>query len=261
MAVHATAVVHESAVLGPDVSVGPYAVIGADVRLGARTSVGAHAVVEGPSVLGEDNVVHPHAVLGGPPQDLKYRGEPTRLVVGSRNVFREFATAHRGTAQGHFETVIGDDNLFMAYAHVAHDCVVGSRTVFANAASLSGHCVVDDDAILGGFVVVRQFLRIGRYAYIGGMTPVNRDVLPFVWTSSERETRAWKLNAVGLSRKGFSPERVAALQQAYRILHRHRHDRAALTEGLEKLAAESGVEDVAYLREFILSAKAGVHGA
>ncbi len=260
MAIHPTAVVHETALLGAGVEVAPFAVVGAQVTLGARTRVGAHAVIEGPSTFGEDNVIAPHAALGGPPQDLKYKGEPTTLVVGSRNTFREFSTAHRGTPTGHGTTVIGDDNLFMAYAHVAHDCVVGSRTVFANAASLSGHCVVEDDAILGGFAVVRQFLRVGRFAYVGGMTPINRDVLPFVWTSSERETKAWKLNAVGLSRKGFSAERVAALQKAYRILHRHRHDRAAMTEELARLETEAATEDVAYLREFILTAKNGVHG-
>ena len=138
MPIHATAIVHESASVHPEAEIGPYAVIGASVVIGARTRVGAHAVVEGPTVLGEGNVVHAHVALGGPPQDLKYAGEPTRLVVGSRNVFREFMTAHRGTVTGHEETVIGDDNLFMAYSHVAHDCVIGNRTVFANSASLSG---------------------------------------------------------------------------------------------------------------------------
>src|SRR5262249_41389447 len=123
-----------------------------------------HAIVEGPSTFGEDNRIHPHAVLGTPPQDLKYKGEPTTLVVGHRNTFREFTTVHRGTVTGHGTTVIGDDNLFMAYTHVAHDCVVGSRTIFANGASLAGHCTVEDDAIIGAFCGVRQFIRIGRHA-------------------------------------------------------------------------------------------------
>ena len=259
MPIHPTAAVHETAIVHPEAEVGPYAVVGADVVVGARTRVGAHAVVEGPTVLGEENVVHAHAALGGPPQDLKYRGEPTRLVVGHRNVFREFMTAHRGTVTGHYETVIGDDNLFMAYSHVAHDCVVGSRTVFANSASLSGHVVVEDDVVLGGFAVVRQFCRVGRFAYVGGMTPVNKDVLPFTWTSSDRDTKAYKINAVGLSRKGYSPERVASLQKAYRILYRHRHDHSACLAALGDLAATA--PDVGVLLEFITSSKAGVHGA
>ena len=259
MAIHATAVVHPTASIHPEAEIGPFAVLGESVVVGARTRVGAHAVIEGPTVLGEDNVVHAHAALGGPPQDLKYRGEPTRLLVGNRNVFREFMTAHRGTVTGHYETVIGDDNLFMAYAHVAHDCVVGSRTVFANSASLSGHVHVEDDVILGGFVVVKQFLRIGRFAYVGGMTPVNKDVLPFTWTSSDRDTKAYKINGVGLSRKGYSAERVASLQKAYRILHRNRHDHAAAMTALGELAATA--PDVQVLLDFIESSKAGIHGA
>jgi UDP-N-acetylglucosamine acyltransferase len=259
MAIHPTAFVDPSAVLADSVEVGPYAIVGAKVTLGAGTTVGAHAIVEGPSLFGEDNRIHPHAALGGPPQDLKYKGEPTELIVGSRNVFREFMTAHRGTIGGHRKTVIGDDNFFMAYAHVAHDCVVGNRTVFANGASLAGHCTVEDDVILGGYALVKQFLTVGRHAYVGGFTPVNRNVLPFVWTSSERETKAWKVNAVGLSRKGFSPESVAALQKAYRALHRHRHDKASMLSALDEIAASSA--DVKYLTDFIRAAKEGVHGA
>lgn len=259
MSIHPTAIVDPAAVLEASVEVGPYAIVGANVSIGARTTVGAHAIVQGPATFGEDNKIHPHAALGGPPQDLKYKGEPTELLVGNRNVFREFMTVHRGTMGGHRKTVIGDENLFMAYAHVAHDCVVGNRTVFANGASLSGHCIVEDDAILGGYVMVKQFLTIGRHAYVGGFTPVNRNVLPFVWTSSERETRAWKVNAIGLSRKGFSPETVAALQKAYRILHRHRHDKQAMLSALDELAGSCA--DVKYLAEFIRSAKEGVHGA
>ncbi|MHB8796826.1 MAG: acyl-ACP--UDP-N-acetylglucosamine O-acyltransferase [Thermoanaerobaculia bacterium] len=259
MSIDRTAIVHETATIHSDAVIGPYAVVGASVVVGARTRIGAHAIVDGPTVLGEDNVVHPHAALGGPPQDLKYRDEPTRLVVGSRNVFREFMTAHRGTVTGHHETVIGDDNLFMAYSHVAHDCIVGSRTVFANAASLSGHVLVEDDVILGGFVVVKQFLRIGRFAYVGGMTPVNKDVLPFTWTSSDRDTKAYKINGVGLSRKGYSAERVASLNKAYRILYRNRHDHAAALAALGELAVTA--PDVKVLLDFITSSQAGIHGA
>jgi|KBSSwiStaDraftv2_1062776.scaffolds.fasta_scaffold00001_185 UDP-N-acetylglucosamine acyltransferase len=259
MAIHPTAVVDPSARLHADVQVDAYAIVGASVTVGARTRIMPHAIVEGPTTLGEDNQVFPNAVLGTPPQDLKYRGEPTTLVIGHRNVFREFMTAHRGTATGHGTTVIGDDNLFMAYTHVAHDCVIGSRTVFANGASLAGHVVVEDDAILGAFAAIRQFCRIGRHAFIGAFAPLNKDVLPFLWTSADRPSKAWKVNSVGLSRKGYSAERVAALQKAYRVLHRHRHDQAAMLAALEELANSS--DDVKHLRDFIVESKVGVHGA
>lgn len=259
MAVHPTAIVAPDTEIHTEAEIGPYAIVGSGVTIGARTTVGAHAVLEGPATIGEENRIHPHAALGGPPQDLKYRGEPTTLVVGSRNVFREFSTAHRGTVTGHRATVIGDDNLFMAYSHVAHDCVVGNRTVFANSASLAGHCTVEDDVILGAFVGVRQFLRIGRFAFLGAFTAVNKDVLPFCWTSPDREVRAWKINSVGLSRKGYSEERVKALQKAYRALHRHRHDSKAMLSALAELAATS--PDVKILHDFITSSTQGIHGA
>ena len=259
MPIHPTAVVDETASVHPTAEIGPYAIVGARVTIGARTIVGAHAVIEGPTTLGEDNRVSALAALGGPPQDLKYKGEPTTLVIGHRNAFREFCTMHRGTVTGHGTTIIGDDNLFMAYAHVAHDCVVGSRTVFANGASLAGHYVVGDDAVLGAFAGVRQFLRIGRHAFIGAFAGINHDILPFLWSSSDRDVRAWKVNSVGLERKGFSKERVSALQKAYRVLHRHRHDRAAMMAALEPIAAAS--LDVKALRDFIAESKQGIHGA
>ncbi|HUM02100.1 MAG TPA: acyl-ACP--UDP-N-acetylglucosamine O-acyltransferase [Thermoanaerobaculia bacterium] len=259
MAIHPSAIVAPDAKIHPECEIGPYAIVGAGVTIGARTTVGAHAVIEGPTTIGEANRIHAHAALGGPPQDLKYKGEPTTLVIGNRNVFREFSTAHRGTVTGHRTTIVGDDNLFMAYSHVAHDCVIGNRTVFANSASLAGHCTVEDDAILGAFVGVRQFLRIGRHAFLGAFTAVNKDVLPFCWTSPDREVRAWKINSVGLSRKGYSDERVKTLQKAYRALHRHRHDHKALLAALAELSAAS--DDVKYLHDFVAASEQGIHGA
>ena len=259
MAIHPTAIVDSSARLDTSVEIGPYAIIGAGVTLGRGTKVGPHALIEGPSTFGEDNRIFGHAALGGPPQDLKYKGEPTTLVVGNRNTFREFATAHRGTVIGHGTTVIGDDNLFMAYTHVAHDCVIGSRTIFANGASLAGHCDVEDDAILGAYVGVRQFIRIGRHAFLGAFTAVNKDVLPVLWTSGDRPNKAWKVNSVGLSRKGYSDERVKSLQKAYRLLHRHRHDQKSLLAELDSLTASS--DDVKLLRDFIADSTQGVYGA
>lgn len=258
MPVHPTAVVDPTASIHPTAEIGPYAIVGANVTIGARTTVGAHAVIEGPTTIGEDNRICALAALGGPPQDLKYRGEPTTLAVGNRNVFREFCTVHRGTVTGHRTTVIGDDNLFMAYTHVAHDCVVGSRTVFANYAGLAGHTTVEDDVILGAYAGARQFIRIGRHAFVGAYATMNRDVLPFLWSSTDRDVKAYKVNAVGLERRGFSKERVAALQKAYRLLHRHRHDRTAMLAGLDAIAATS--DDVKFLRDFIASSKEGVHG-
>ena len=259
MATHPTAVVDPTAAIHPTAEIGPYAIIGAGVTIGARTVVGAHAVIEGPTTLGEDNRVSAQAGLGGPPQDLKYKGEPTTLVIGHRNAFREFCTMHRGTVTGHGTTIIGDDNLFMAYSHVAHDCVVGNRTVFANGASLAGHCVIGDDVVLGAYAAVRQFLRVGPFAFVGAFSGMNHDVLPFLWSSSDRDVRAWKVNSVGLERKGFSKERVAALQKAYRVLHHNRHDRAAMMAALEPVAAAS--DDVKMLRDFIAASEQGIHGA
>ncbi|MCG3193230.1 MAG: Acyl-[acyl-carrier-protein]--UDP-N-acetylglucosamine O-acyltransferase [Thermoanaerobaculia bacterium] len=259
MNIHKTAIVDETARLAPDVAVEPFAVIGAGVVIGAGSTVGSHAVITGPAEFGEKNVICAHTVLGGDPQDLKYRGEKTELIVGSRNIFREFCTVHRGTVTGRGKTVIGDDNLFMAYTHVAHDCKVGSRTVFANGASLAGHCDVGDDAILGAFAGVRQFSRVGAYAFVGAFTPANKDILPFLWTSADRPTKAWKVNSVGLARKGFSAERVDALQKAYRALYRHRHDHAAMLAALAALSENS--PDVLELLEFIKSAQHGIHGS
>ncbi len=259
MTIHKTAVIDPEVQLGEGVTVDAYAVIGPGVVLGAGCHIGPHAVVMGPSRFGERNTICAHAVVGGDPQDLKYRGEKTELIVGDRNMFREFCTVHRGTVTGRGKTVIGDDNFFMAYCHIAHDCIVGNRTVFANGASLAGHVDVQDDAIIGGFAGVRQFQRVGQHAFVGGFTPANKDVLPFLWTSSDRPTRAWKVNSVGLARKGFSPERIDALQKAYRAMHRNRHNQAAMLEALAKIAETS--DDVKALLEFIKTSHDGVHGA
>ena len=255
--IHPTALVDPAARVAADATIGPYSIIGPDVAIGAGTVVGPHVVVTGRTKVGMRNRIFQFASIGDVPQDRKYGGEPTTTTIGDDNVFREFMTINAGTAQDRGDTKIGHGNLFLAYTHVAHDCVVGSRTVFANGASLAGHCAVEDDVVLGAFAAVRQFCRVGRHAFVGAFAPLNKDVLPFLWTSSERPTRAWKVNSVGLSRKGFSDERVAKLQKAYRALHRHRHDKAALLQALDEIESQ----DVAALREFIATSKAGVHGA
>jgi len=257
--IHPTALVDRKAELAVDVEVGPYSIVGPHVRVDAGTVIGPHVVLTGRTSVGKRNRLFQFTSIGEIPQDRKYGGEPTTTTIGDDNVFREFMTINAGTAQDRGDTKIGDGNLFLAYTHVAHDCVVGSRTVFANYAGLAGHTTVEDDVILGAYAGARQFIRIGRYAFVGAYATMNRDVLPFFWSAGERDVRAWKVNSVGLERKGFSKERVAALQRAYRVLHKHRHDRAALLAGLDVLAETS--DDVKFLRDFIASAKDGVHGA
>ena len=205
--VHPSAVVSPDAVLGDDVTIGPYAVIGDGVVLGARTRVGASATIQGPATFGTDNRIYAHAALGADPQDLKYRGEPTRLVIGSRNTFREFMTVHRGTAGGIGETVIGDDNYFMNFTHIAHDNRIGSRVVMSNGAVLAGHVEVDDCAILSAYAGAHQFIRIGKYAFVGAYSPLRKDVLPYCRTDgAEGEVKTYGLNMVGLKRHAFSDE-------------------------------------------------------
>lgn len=255
-AIHPTAIVSEGAILGEGVEIGPYAVVGEGVKLGRGTNVGANAHISGPAEFGEGNRIFPHAVLGMEPQDLKYHGETTRLVVGSRNVFREFMTVHRGTVTGRGETVIGDEGYFMSYSHVAHDCRIGSRVVFANCAALAGHVDVGDSAILGAFAAAHQFTRVGKYAFVGAYAQIRQDVLPFCKTDGI-EAKTYGLNTIGLKRNGFSEERLEALQRAYRLLVRSKLN---TTQAIEKIVAElSGHPDVDHLVEFIRGSKRGFH--
>ena len=256
--VHETALVAEGARLGPGVRIGAYAVIGADVHLGARTVVDAHAVIDGDTRLGEDNHVFPFACLGLAPQDMKFGGEKTRVRIGDRNQFREGVTVHRGTAGGGGITEIGSDNLFMAQSHVAHDCHVGSSTIFANAATLAGHVEVADYATVGAFSAVHQFCRVGPYAFLGGFTVATMDVLPYSKTVGNRPACLFGPNTLGLKRRGFSPEAVAAIRRAYRVLMQ---SGLPATEALLQIEKEPGVGDqkeVKILIEFMRTAKRGV---
>jgi UDP-N-acetylglucosamine acyltransferase len=255
--IHATAVVSPKAELDEGVEVGPYAVIGDGVVVGAGTRIGPHASIHGPATIGRENRILGQASLGGEPQDLRYRGEPTRLVVGDRNVFREFSTVHRGTVTGHGETVVGSDNYFMAYTHVAHDCQVGSHCVFANYAALAGHIEVGDHVVLGAFSGFHQFARIGAYAFLGAYTMGRQDILPFCRTDGVTEPKTYGLNLVGLKRNGFSEDRIEALQKAYRILVKSKLN---TTQALERMEAElSGQPDVEQLMRFIRESKRGFH--
>ncbi len=214
--IHSTAIIDPRAELG-DVVVGPYAVVEAGVTLADGVVLGAHAVVHGPTSIGAGTQIGPHAVLGGAPQDRKHDGSPTRLVVGERNVFREFTTAHRGTSGGRGVTTIGDDNYFMANSHVAHDCAVGSGCMFANSSAIGGHVTIEDGVVLGGLVGVHQHGRIGRLAMVGGGGMCAQDVPPFTLAQGDR-AKLFGLNVLGLRRAGFDLEVVGALKGAWRIL-------------------------------------------
>ena len=217
--IHPTAIVDPGAQLAPDVEIGAYSLIGPNVEIGAGTRVGPHTVITGHTRLGANNRVSQFVSLGEAPQDKKYAGEPTRLEIGDNNTIREFCTLNRGTAQDVGTTRIGSDNWIMAYVHVAHDCQIGSRTVFANNAQLAGHVHVDDDVILGGFTVVHQFCRIGAHTITGLGTIVLQDVPPYI-KASGNSAKPYGINAEGLRRRGFSPEAISALKRAYRTLYR-----------------------------------------
>jgi UDP-N-acetylglucosamine acyltransferase len=255
ISIHPTAQVDPSARVGSGTTIGAYSIIGAEVVLGNECVIMPHAVVEGPSGLGSGNRVFPFACLGMEPQDLKYRGERTTLEIGDGNTFREGVTVHRGTAGGGGVTRIGSDNLLMATTHIAHDCQVGNRVVFANAATLAGHVTVEDDATIGAFSGVHQFCRIGQHAYLGGFTVITQDALPYVLTVGNR-AKSFGINVIGLERRKFPPDSIKALKQAYRILFR---SRLALEVALERLEKEfPDRAEVGILASFIQVSQRGV---
>jgi UDP-N-acetylglucosamine acyltransferase len=253
--VHPSAVVSSSAELADDVEVGAFVLIGDDVRIGAGTIVGPFTRIEGPTEIGEGNEFFGHASIGSPPQDLKYAGAPTRLVIGNHNRVREFVTINRGTEGGGGITTIGDDNFFMAYSHVAHDCYIGSHTIFANNATLAGHVTVGDYATIGAFSAVHQFCHVGEHAFVGGGTMCTQDVLPYVKSVSPRDNKTYGVNTIGLTRKGFPKETVDALQHAYKMLV---HSKTKLDETLQRIDARFGtVPEVQKMIAFIRKADRG----
>ncbi|HWP65338.1 MAG TPA: acyl-ACP--UDP-N-acetylglucosamine O-acyltransferase [Candidatus Limnocylindria bacterium] len=253
--IHPTAIVARGAELARGVRIGPYAVIGPQVRLGERTWVGAHAVVRGRTTLGPDNRVFPFASLGGPPQDLKYRGEPSRLEIGANNAIREYVTMNPGTEAGGMLTRVGNGSLFMANAHVGHDCVVGDAVVLANSAALAGHVVVEAHAIIGGLAGVHQFTRVGESAMCGAGAMVSQDVPPFCTASGDR-ARLYGLNLIGLKRRGFPDATVRALKRAYRTLFLAGQP---LEQALARARAEAGeVPEVVQLVAFVEGSARGV---
>ena len=246
--VHPTAIVADGAVLGEGVVIGPFCMVGKDVVLKERVRLLSNVVVEGPTVIGADCTIHPFAVLGGPPQVLGFGDEPTRLEIGERNMIREYVTMHRGTPKGRGVTTVGSDSLFMAQAHVAHDCIVADRVIMAQAATLGGHVVVGEFAIIGGLAAVHQFGRIGPHVNIGGLAAVTKDVIPYgsAWGN---HAHLEGLNLVGLKRRGFSRETVNDLRSAYRLLFA---DEGTFQERVEDTARVfAGSEQVMEIVNFI----------
>lgn len=254
MSIHPNAVVAPQAVVPASCNIGPFSTIGPDVVLGEDCVLMSHVVLDGHTHIGARNKIFPFTAIGVAPQDLKYKGEPTRVEIGDDNTIRECVTISRGTMKGGGVTRLGSDNLLMAYAHIGHDCQVGSHCILANCATLAGHVTIQDYASVGAFCPVHQFCTVGQYAFIGGGTIVTQDVLPYSLTSARRENKAFGINKVGLTRRGFSPERLKTLQKAFRLLLAAKLN---TTQALEKIKAIEG-EDAAVLAEFIERSQRGI---
>ncbi|PLY00202.1 MAG: acyl-[acyl-carrier-protein]--UDP-N-acetylglucosamine O-acyltransferase [Desulfuromonas sp.] len=254
--IHPTAIIAPGAQLDPSVSVGPYAVIGEHVKIGAGTTVGPHAVIEGHTEIGCDNQIFQFASVGAIPQDLKFSGEISYLKIGDRNKIREFVTIHLGTADGAGITTVGSDNLFMAYSHIAHDCVVGDHVILANAATLAGHVEIDSFAILGGLSAVHQFTRIGGHVMASGGSMIAQDVAPYSLVQGDR-ARTVGLNLTGLKRRGFTSEALANIKNMYKLVFR---SNLKLEEAIEKIANEfdTQAEEVVYYLDFLKKSERGL---
>ncbi len=256
MNIHPTAIVDPTAKVAQSCKIGPFCTIGANVELGEGCELISHVVVEGPTKIGERTKIWPFASVGCAPQDYTYKNEPTRLEIGNDNQIREYVTISRGTNKGGGVTRIGNNCLIMAYTHIGHDCQIGNNVLFANAATLAGHVTVGDYAAVGALSPVHQFVHIGPHSCIGGGTTITQDVLPFSKTSAVRDVHAFGSNSVGLSRRGFSPERVKAIQKAFRALLASKLN---TSQAIEKIKAQGEMtEDVKMLVEFIERADRGI---
>lgn len=246
--IHPTAVVDPRAKLAADVRVGAFSTISADVEIGAGTTIASHVTIEGPTVIGRNNHIFQFNSIGAAPQDKKYAGEPTRLVIGDNNTFREFCTLNRGTSQDRGETTIGNNNWIMAYVHVAHDCVVGNNTIIANGTTLAGHVHVGDFAILGGFTKVHQFCRIGAHSFSGMDSGLNQDLPPYV-TCSGMPARPVGINSEGLKRRQYTPEQIRSIKRAYKLVYRSGLRLEEAREQINELARDN--PEVRLFAEFI----------
>ncbi len=255
MAIHPTAVVDPAAELAEDVDVRAYSVIGPEVKIGRGTVIGPHAVIDGDCEIGEKCAIYPFASVGHAPQDISYAGEHTRVVIGNNNVIREGVTIHRGTKKGGGLTKLGDNNLIMAYVHIAHDCTLGNNIIMANVATLAGHVIIDDFAVVGGLVAIHQFVRIGTHAYIGGKTGINKDIPPYMLASGPR-AKLFGPNIIGLRRKNFAEETIDALRRSFKIIFR---SNLTLSEAFEKIDKEiPPLPEVKTLVEFIQTSSRGI---
>ncbi|MEN9378375.1 acyl-ACP--UDP-N-acetylglucosamine O-acyltransferase [Polynucleobacter sp. MWH-UH19D] len=260
--IHASAVVDSKAELASDVEIGPYSVIGPHVKIGAGTKVGSHTVIEGHTTIGKENNFAHFAAIGGPPQDMKYRGEPTQLIIGDRNTIREFTTIHTGTSQDEGITRIGNDNWIMAYVHIAHDCQVGNHTIFSSNAQIAGHVQVSDWAIMGGMSGVHQFVRIGQHAMLGGASALVQDIPPFVIAAGDKAA-PHGINVEGLKRRGFSSETISALRQAYKVLYKDGLSFEEAKVEIQKMVSASAAdpataEKLAQFHDFIAASTRGI---
>lgn len=249
------AIVDPTAILASDVTIGPFSIIGPEVKIGNRTIVGPHVVINGPTSIGQDNRIYQFASIGEDPQDKKYDREKTFLEIGDGNTIREYCTMHRGTAQDHSVTRIGHDNLFMAYTHVAHDCVIGNGVIMANGASLAGHVSLDDHAILGGFTLIHQFGKIGRHSFAAMGSAITHDIPPYV-LSGGRPTKPYGINNVGLERKGFSPESIREIRKAYKLIYKSGLTLAEAIQQLEELSKQT--PEIDCMVDFLRRAERGI---
>ena len=255
MEIHPSAVLSPHAELAAGVKIGPYSVIGDHVIIGQDTVIGAHVVIEGHTRIGERNQIYPFVSIGSPPQDIGYRGEDTRLIIGDDNIIREYTTINRATTKQEWKTVIGNQNYIMAYAHIAHDCSLGNQIIMSNVATLGGHITVGDHAILGGLVAVHQFVRIGPYAFLGAKSGIDRDVPPFMMTAGPR-AKLYGINQRGLTRIGISQDIIDDLKRAYRIIWR---ENKSLSEGIKQVRDEiKSSPELELLLEFLKDSKRGI---
>jgi UDP-N-acetylglucosamine acyltransferase len=253
--IHPTSIVHPLARIGERVRIGPFCTIGESVRIGDDCILDSHVVIEGPTTIGNSNRFFPFCVIGVQPQDLKFHGEETFLTIGSNNQFREYVNVHRGTQGGGGHTRVGDHNFLMVGAHVAHDCIVGSHIIMANAATLAGHVTIEDHASIGAYSGVHQFCRIGRHGYVGGYSVITKDVLPYSKTVSERNTQAFGVNAIGLERKGFTEDQIRNIKSAFRLLLQSKLN---TSQAVEAIRQQPSAPEVEVLLNFIETSTRGV---
>jgi UDP-N-acetylglucosamine acyltransferase len=253
--IHPTAIVSSEAEIEDDVCIGPYCRIGPRVQIGKRCRFESHVIVEGPTKMGENNQFYPFGTIGLQPQDLKFKGEETYLTIGNHNIFREYVNVHRGTKGGGGNTRIGDHNFLMAYAHVGHDSIIGNHIILANAATLAGHVVIEDHVTIGAFSGVHQFCRVGTHGYVGGYSVITKDVLPYSKTVSERNTKAYGPNTIGLERKGFTPQQIRDIKAAFRLLLQSKLN---TSQAVETIKARLNSPEARVILDFIEKSGRGV---